>query len=279
MSKTAVLRAALLELLAEHERDEALPTSARFLFYELIARGVVSKERQGARRPDQDTGDALTDLREKGRIPWDWILDETRSLEDYSGFLSIKEAVLAYLPFARLDPWHGKTILVLTESRSLAGVLRPIANRYRVKITSTNGQARGFLHTKIVPVLQDADSPQVLYLGDYDLCGDQIEANTRRVLEQEVGYSLEDRWKRVALTAKQVEQHNLPVIEKRDRRYKDGRPHPAVETEALSQKLIVELLETKLAALLPEPFERVLEREKRQRRALKRTILQAEGGV
>jgi hypothetical protein len=35
MSKVEALRQALRRLLAEHERDEMLPTSGRFLFYEL----------------------------------------------------------------------------------------------------------------------------------------------------------------------------------------------------------------------------------------------------
>ena len=99
-----------------------------------------------------------------------------------------------------------------------------------------------------------------------------IEANTRCVLEQEVGPFF-DRWTRIAITVKQAD--GLPKIKKYDRRYKPPRVHEAVETEALSQKLIIELLETKLAALLPEPLERVHERQQRQRRALKRTILQA----
>src|SRR5438874_682616 len=107
MSKIAAVRQALVDLLREHERDHALPTNARFLYYELIARKVVSKEKTGARRPDQIVNDALTDLRESGQIPWDWIVDETRTLEDYSGSSSIKQAVLDYLPHARLDPWQG----------------------------------------------------------------------------------------------------------------------------------------------------------------------------
>src|SRR5262249_54052612 len=161
----------------------------------------------------------------------------------------------------RLDPWQGNTVLVLTESRSLAGVLRPVADRYRVRIASTNGQCGGFLHTVIAPLLDGGGvPPKVLYLGDYDLCGNQIEDNTRSVLERELGPFFEN-WERVALTKTQVEQYNLPIIQKNDRRYYDGAPHEAVETEALSQRLIIELLETKLASLLPEPLERVLERE------------------
>jgi hypothetical protein len=41
MSETGRLRTALGELLAEHERDGALPTSARFLFHELVQRSCL----------------------------------------------------------------------------------------------------------------------------------------------------------------------------------------------------------------------------------------------
>src|SRR5262245_61867371 len=149
MSKAAQLRSALLALLEEHERDAALPTSGRFLFYELVARGIISKEKTGARRPDQDMTEALTQLRENGDIPWDWIVDETRSLEDYSGSRSIAEGVLDRLPYIRLDPWNGAVPLILCESRSLAGCLRQVVRRYAARIAPTNGQCGGFLHTDI----------------------------------------------------------------------------------------------------------------------------------
>jgi hypothetical protein len=98
-SKIGALRAILLALLEKHERDGALPTSARFLYYELVQRGQLSKERTGARRPDQDLHDALTNIREDGR----WIVDETRSLDDYTGYSTIKDGVLAKLPYIKLD--------------------------------------------------------------------------------------------------------------------------------------------------------------------------------
>jgi hypothetical protein len=84
VSKIDTLRDLLLALLHEHESDGTIPTNARFLYYELVQRGHLSKERTGARRPDQNLHDALTDIREDGRVPWAWIVDETRSLEDYT---------------------------------------------------------------------------------------------------------------------------------------------------------------------------------------------------
>jgi hypothetical protein len=41
--------------------------------------------------------DALTDLRESGQIPCDAIVDETRSLDDFTGYRSIAEGVDAYI--------------------------------------------------------------------------------------------------------------------------------------------------------------------------------------
>ena len=76
------------------------------------------------------------------------------------------------------------------------------------------------------------------------------------------------RWERLALTAEQVERYDLPKIIKRDRRYKDGRPHEAVETEAIRQARADRDIAGRLEKRLPEPLDRVQEREARQRKRL-----------
>jgi hypothetical protein len=188
-SKIGALRKTVYDLMREHEGagEDALPTSNRFLFYELVQRGVLPKhgDQQGARRPDQILHEALTDLREAGLVPWAWLVDETRSFEDYTGWSSVREAAISSVKHARLDPWSGRAPLILTESRSLAGVLRRLIREYSVKIAATNGQVGGFLHTEIAPTLSEGD--RVMYAGDFDWQGGQIEANTRRVLERLVG--------------------------------------------------------------------------------------------
>jgi hypothetical protein len=76
------------------------------------------------------------------------------------------------------------------------------------------------------------------------------------------------RWERLALTEEQA--RSLPRIIKHDRRYKDGHPHEAVETEALSQVRIVQIVRDRLDALLPEPLGRVHERQERERGLLRK---------
>jgi hypothetical protein len=265
-SKIGRLRTALVYLLDGHERDGALPTSVRFLFYELVAQRVISKEGE---RPDKIVSEALTDLRESGRIPWDWIVDETRDVFDYSGSASVAEDWLLYLDNACLDPWRGQVPFIITESKSLAGVLRAMCRNYRVRIAPTGGQVGGFLHTKVERCIHIDDT--VGYLGDLDLAGGDIEANTRRVLEDIVGGKL--NWKRLALTPTQVEAYNLPRIVKNDKRFKNGGGrHEAVETEALSQTLIVDIVRDWLDDLLPQPLDKVLARERRERDRLRKLI-------
>jgi hypothetical protein len=131
MSKIGRLRNALLQLIGEHQNDGTLPTSPRFLFYELVLRGVISKPRQpggSGRRPDQDMNDALTDLRESGRIPWDWIVDKSRSIRYHLSYSSIREGLKAKLPYVRLDPWRA-TAHTMNESEQFGECRHPDAER------------------------------------------------------------------------------------------------------------------------------------------------------
>jgi hypothetical protein len=265
-SRLGRMRIALFNLIQQHKKDGAIPTNARFLYYELVAQGVITKHEKNVNAVIYD---ALTNLRERDYVPWDWIEDETRSVDDYTGSSSVAQYCLDVLDHARLDPWDGEAPVVINESRSLAGTLRRLASKYAIIITSTNGQCGGFLRTDIAPKLRDGR--KVLYIGDLDLAGNQIEANTRRVLEQEVG-ALE--WERVMITDQQVKRNRLQrfVIQKFDNRYKPPRMIDAIETEALSQKLIVDILQRRLDALLPEPLGDVLEREEEQGNAIREKI-------
>ena len=89
------------------------------------------------------------------------------------------------LPSARIDLWGGEPApLILCESRSLAGVLRGAAATYLCPIAATNGQAGGFLHTEVAPLITESGARRVLYLGDLDLSGGHIDENTRKVLSE-----------------------------------------------------------------------------------------------
>ena len=265
-TKKGRLQRACLALLDEHEADGALPTSNRFLFYELVSRGVLPKSYPGkSRTPAQDVSEATTSLREVGIIPWSWIVDETRALHYWRYAPSVYQYALEMLPSARIDLWQGEPPpLILCESRSLAGVMQDIASTYLCPIAATNGQTGGFLHTDVGPLIREGGSfapRRVLYFGDLDLSGGYIEENTRGVLET---YGALD-WKRLAITNEQVRERGLTEVEKKDNRFKPPRTFPAVETEALRQQEIQRILLEALEEDVPQPLSEILEREQLQR--------------
>jgi hypothetical protein len=278
-SHVGQIRSALLVLLEAHRIAQMLPTSCRFLFYELVMKGIVAKSRTNSRgepaRADQIVVNALMQLREDELTPWDWIVDETRELEDWTGYDSVPEGVLAQLPFIKLDPWVHDFPFVLCESRSLAGVLRALCQDLRTKIAPTNGQVGGFLRTDIGPALKAQYEftgcvPRIGYLGDLDKAGGDIQGNTRRVLEKIVGIELD--WTLLALTEAQVNLYHLPVIQKLDKRTKPPKMYDSVETEALSQAVIVQIVRDWLEGLLPDPLADVQAREESQRKFLESAI-------
>ena len=273
-TKLGRLRTALFDLYQKYLSEGMIPTSAQFLNYELIPMGVVSKdtkakqEERSGRRWTQDAGDALTDLREKGLIPWEHIKDRTRVVQDFRGAPSIKQWMLDVLPHSRLDArWNGAAApFILTESESLAGVLEQLADEYAAPIAAVRGHCRGFLETEIIPRLQP--NQRVIYFGDLDKSGHEIEGNTRLVIVRAVGPL---RWKRLALTQTQADDLKLKPIWKYDRR--DNRYYEAIETEALGQSRIFKILRDYLNRLCPERIRKdVHEREIAERAKTERTL-------
>jgi hypothetical protein len=272
-------RQVVLDLLLEHERDGALPTNGRFVFYELEQRGLATKphpddKRRNRRRSigwppgSQDVTDALKDLRESGEIPWDWITDESRSISVWSYADSVTEYLLDRLEHGfRLNPWGDEeSPLVICEADATVGVFERVAAEYVAPITGTRGNTNGFLRTQVAAVAENRD---VLYIGDLDLSGNMIEANTRAVLQDE-GWVGE--WEHIAMTKRQAQRYRIEPILKTDGRYTDRRPHLAIEVESLGQVRVQNLLRSILDARLPEPLDDVLERQQEQEDAAARRL-------
>jgi hypothetical protein len=270
----------VLDLLRQHAAmDDGLPTSATFLFYEAEQAGNATKDggtrtRRSRGWPPgrQDVTDYAFDLRDRGVIPWGWIVDESRTITEWDYAATVAKYMAARLPMARINPWgDGEPPLVICESRATAGVLDATVSRYVCPVTGTAGMAHGFLVTRVAPLLM-GNERRVFYLGDLDLSGNHIEANTQRVLERAAGRALD--WTRLGMLAEQAE--GITPIHKRDRRYNSGAPHLAIEVEALGQARVIALVRDALEALLPEPLADVQERE-RQERAVVERLLNGEG--
>jgi len=275
-SKAGRLQRACLKLLREHERDGALPTNGRFVFYELEQRGVIPKAYAKGRKrtPAQDISDALTVLRTRGLVPWDWLTDETCELAEWNYADSVYEYVIEAAERATINPWGDQLPpLIICEARATKGPLEPTAGEYVCPITATGGQKHGFIVTDIVPLLKGNDR-KVLTVCDCEVDGpaDQIEGNTRRIIEQHTGRTFTAQtWSRVALTPEQKARNprlRRLAIDKVDNRNKPPKRYRGIECEAVGQVTLIRLLRARLDVLLPEPLARVQVREQRQRNRL-----------
>lgn len=276
---------ALLALIREHAAAGGIPTNNRFVFYELEQRGQAMKPSPDDVRPNRrrshgwppgaaDVNDGILRLREAGAFPWGWIIDETRTLTEWAYGDTVLEDVLRRLDSATVSPWGTQAPpLILCESKATAGVLRDVVSEYVCPIAGTGGHAHGFLVTEVAPLLRD-NGRCVIYLGDLDKSGIDIEDNTRRVLERWAERSVE--WTRIGMTAVLAREHGIAPIWKVDGRDRQGRW--AIEVEALGQAQLVRLVRETLDALLPESLARVLEREQ-QERAIVRAHLEALAGA
>ena len=288
LTKAGRLQRACLDLIREHEAEGTIPTNGRFLFYELEQAGVIPKhylDDQGRKKPRQPAGDisdALTHLRECGLVPWSWLIDELRSLDNWQFSASVYEYVIEAAERARVDLWAGYPApLIICEAGSVHGVLRDQAAEFLVPITATKGQCKGHIVNEIAPLLRD-ERRSVGYIGDHELRGpaDQIEAHTRRAIEEHAGRTFDAAsWQRIALTQEQVDADPrlaAEVIEKKDNRYNPPKVYQAVECEAIKQRVLVRLVRDWLDALLPEPIRRVRVREQRQREAMAAALAKLE---
>jgi hypothetical protein len=284
LTKKARTERVVLDLSHEHEAANSLPMLIRILFYELEHAGNARKPdstdmRKNRRRSrgwppgEQDVIDAVTRLREDGRLRWSWIADTERTLSQWTYAATVGDYIHDRLPEARITPWRDQPPpLILTESKAMGIALEGVASRYVCPITGTKGQCKGFLRTEIAPLLTE-NGRRVLYIGDYDRAGLDIEANTRRTLEDAAARVLD--WTRVAITEAQTNE--VEPICREDGR--DGKIAPAWEAESLGQAGLEAILRDALDERLPEPLVRVQEREDAEREVVRAGLLKSLGGA
>lgn len=104
-TKTGRYQRACWRIYQQHaQQEDGLPTNGLFIFYEGLQAEDWPKHYEGKRQPHQDVADALLHLREIGRIPWEHIRDETRTLYEWSYASTVTDYLIdCALPIARIQ--------------------------------------------------------------------------------------------------------------------------------------------------------------------------------
>jgi hypothetical protein len=149
--------------------EAAQPITGRGIGYKLFTAGLIpSMERKEMQRVYR----LLKEAREQGIIPWEWIVDETRSLERISTWDNPEQYARAVARSYRRDFWNQQPVRceVWSEKGTVRGVLQPVLDHYAVGFRVMHGFSGA---TTVYDAAQDDDGRDliVLYVGDYDPSG------------------------------------------------------------------------------------------------------------
>ena len=114
----------------------------------------------------------LKEAREEGKIPWEWVVDETRSIEQVSTWSDPAEYARCVARSYRRDFWNQQPhrVQVWSEKGTVRGVLAPVLDEYAVGFLPVHGFSSA---TTAHDIAKDNDGRDliVLYVGDLDPSG------------------------------------------------------------------------------------------------------------
>jgi hypothetical protein len=149
--------------------EAAHPITGRGVGYKLFTRALIASM---AKSDMQRVYRLLKDARERGQIPWEWIVDENRSIERCATWDDPAHYAECVARSYRRDFWNQQPtrVEVWSEKGTVRGVLAPILDHYAVAFRVMHGFSGA---TTIHDVAQDDDGREliVLYVGDFDPSG------------------------------------------------------------------------------------------------------------
>jgi hypothetical protein len=273
--ETAKMEEAVQDILHRYH-----PQTVRQVFYQLTVRGLVEKSESGYRQVE-----ALTvNMRKGGDIPFDLIVDNTRSVAQPQTFSKVEDAVSDLVESYRKSLWDGRPsrIQVWLEKDALASVISPITSKYDVPLFVARGYSSlSFLHNDAKPILEewaDDDLPiTVLHLGDFDPSG----RDAARQIDEELREICPDArldFVELAVTVAQIDEWNLPSRPNKikdprtkgfQRRY--GQARESVELDAIPAERLRQIIEVAIKEHMPDSaYETLMLQEAAERDQLER---------
>ena len=146
------------------------PCSVRAICYQLFTRGRIPSM---AKPETNRISTLLTWAREEDEIPFDWIVQEGRAIEQVSTWADPAAFARTVQAAYRRNKWAGQAqdLIVVSEKGTVRGTLGPVLDTYEVDFFPVGGYGST---TRVYELAQRATPTRplvILYLGDYDPSG------------------------------------------------------------------------------------------------------------
>jgi hypothetical protein len=147
------------------------PASVRAVCYQLFTADVIPSM---ARNETNRVSRLLTDAREAGRIPWGWIVDETREPERVSAWDNPSDYAETVKRAYRRNRWTDQPdwIELWSEKGTVRGALAPVLNQYGLTFRVMHGHGSATAVHDAASESSDSEKQlTVFYVGDWDPSG------------------------------------------------------------------------------------------------------------
>lgn len=257
----------------------------RQIYYRLVSKNLIPNTKSSYKGLSKH----LVHAREKGDVNDYKIEDRSRKVQGYGdygyttieGFVesAIQDLKTSWKNFIRKQ-WvnQDKKIFIALEKDALSRLFVNIADSYRVQVYTTKGYGSYTFVNDMARDLSHDKENVILYFGDYDPSGRDIERDLRDRL---IRYFGNDNFTvvRIALTETQILEYNLPPMPEdaetlakleRDTRSKSYGLEYAVELDAIEPPILQKLISKAITEQIDiEQWNKDLEQNKRDREILK----------
>jgi hypothetical protein len=218
--------------------------TVRQTFYQATVRGLVEKTESGYK---QTVVAFLSQLRRDGTIPFEWIVDNTRELNEPSTWSTPRQILDTAARQFRVPLWDDTpaTVYIFVEKDALAGELSEVTHDLDVPLGVVRGDPSiTFLHDVAMRLEDDGRPVFIGYFGDHDPNGRDIDRVIERDL-REWAPSVDLTFERVAVTREQIVELSLPTrpTKKSDTRSKNFQGD-SVELDAIPPETLRDLART-----------------------------------
>jgi hypothetical protein len=228
---------------------EGLKLTVRQIYYRLVASQLIPNSTSSY----QKVVKALVYARKQGSVDYDDIEDRTREVhrvesEEYESATSYFNGYLNYIK--RLDEnytlplWWNQPVKmqVWVEKQALSSLFQAITDKWGVDLVVCRGYPSLTLLHEASVVLNGEDDKdlQIIYFGDFDPSGADIERNVGESLDTDFGVVMDIE--RIAITRDQIDKYHIPPAPAKT---SDSRYEGFLEREGVAWQVELDAIEPK----------------------------------
>lgn len=184
------------------------PATIRQLFYRLVSVQALENSIPDYKKLSR----VMTDARESGQVPFEWIVDRSRPTYAPTVFDNLKDGLMALRNCYRKDYWQNQPahVEIWTEKDGIIGSIEPVTDELGVTVRVSRGFTSTTRVHEIASVFAGIFKPIfVYYLGDHDPSGRAIELDLYDRISR---FGPDFQMARLAIREEDIDDFKLPPL-------------------------------------------------------------------